>query len=140
MQAEVFAASIYLGLVGVLTALFMEQHYRGLSRVVLRVLKKTPRPSVDGEFVAEVFLTWYFGAGSILFRKRYATIYAAEKAARFQAQVLDWVLPKHYAVRDCSGRRRMEENEYGISWGVRTLTEDERSAFHALDKRTLPGY
>lgn len=97
------------------------------------------RSNAEGDHVAEVYLTWFFGKGSTLFSKRYATQSRAVRAARLHAKFLDLILPKHYVVEDWSGRKMWEEHEYGINWGVRTIREDERAHFQAIDKRSLPG-
>lgn len=97
------------------------------------------RSDAEGDHVAEVYLTWFFGKGSTLFRKRYATQGRAVRAARLHAKFLDLILPKFYYVEDWHGRKYREEHEYGISWSVRALRQDERENFQVIDKRSLPG-
>ena len=94
---------------------------------------------VQGEHVAEVYLTWFFGRGTTLFRNRYATQSRALRAARLHAKFLDLILPKFYYVEDWHGRKIREEHEYGINWGVRTLRAEEHEHFQAVDRRSLPG-
>lgn len=73
----------------------------------------------DGPSVAEVWLEWPLCRGSTLYRQRFVDDASAERAARRAAQILDDVLPKHYADTDSSGNRILLEHEYGIYWGVR---------------------
>ena len=94
----------------------------------------------QGDYVAEVMLTWYFGTGSVLYRQRFASEEAALAAAKRQAKVLDNWLPRFYYDTDWSGNRIALEHEYGIAYGVRQVSDAELKAFTALDKRTLPGY
>ncbi|KWU26278.1 hypothetical protein [Burkholderia cenocepacia] len=94
----------------------------------------------NGEFVAEVRLMWFFGPGSVLYRQRFNCEGNALKAAKRQARILDNWLPRFYYDTDASGSRIELEHEYGISYGVRRVTESEHTEFVALDERTLPGY
>lgn len=97
------------------------------------------RPDDAGEYVAEVYLTWFFGRGCTMFQQRYASQARAERAARLQAQFLDLTLPKYYWAEDWSGRKYKEAHEYGINWGTRRILDDEHGNFQAIDRRVLPG-
>lgn len=94
----------------------------------------------EGDYVAEVALSWFFGRGSVLYRQRFRTEAAAVSAAKRHAVLLDRWLPKYYYDTDWSGRRIRYEHEYGIVWSTRLVTDEEASTFHALDRRALPGY
>lgn len=94
----------------------------------------------EGDYVAEVALSWFFGRGSVLYRQRFRTEAAAVAAAKRQAVLLDRWLPKYYYDTDSSGNRIQLEHEYGIGWSTRRVTEAEADTFHALDRRALPGY
>lgn len=97
------------------------------------------RPDDTGEYVAEVYLTWFFGKGSTLFRQRYASMQRAQRAARLQARFLDLILPKYYWAEDWSGRKYKEAHEYGINWSTRRIRDNERESFPEIDRRVLPG-
>jgi hypothetical protein len=97
------------------------------------------RPDDTGEYVAEVYLTWFFGKGTTLFRQRYASMGRAQRAARLQARFLDMILPHYYWAEDWSGRKYREAHEYGINWSARSILDGERENFPAIDRHTLPG-
>ena len=107
---------------------------------VLAVNALMPNPSAKGEHVAEVWLTWFFGRGTTMYRQRFESRKEAEAAVKAQAAVLDATLPRYYKDTDWSGRTILHEHEYGISYGVRELTEEETSNFFAVNRTTLPGY
>lgn len=79
-----------------------------------------------GDFVAEVWLEWPICRGSTMYRGRFATAARAEAHVRSAARLLDTWLPKTYLAEDYFGRPYREDYEFGIRFGVRTLTSHER--------------
>ena len=105
----------------------------------LRRLGGYPGECNDGDWVAEVWLTWFFGRGTTLFRRRFNSMPAAAAAVKRQAAFLDSVLPRKYVCTDRLGHRYFEEHEYGIHYGVRTwdnVSEDDR---FQVETYCLPG-
>ena len=107
---------------------------------ILAVNALLPNPAPKGEHVAEIWLTWFFGRGTTLYRQRFESRKEAEAAVTAQAAVLDATLPRFYKDTDWSGRTILLRHEYGINYGVRELTEEETSNFFAVNRTTLPGY
>ncbi len=91
----------------------------------------------DGPFVAEVWLEWEICTGSTLYRQRFSSEKAAERAVRSAAAKLDAVLPTHYVDIDWSGRRVPYKYEYEIRFGVRRAASNESTA--RIWSPALPG-
>lgn len=113
---------------------------RDVKRAVAgRLRLEYPGQSDIGDYFAEVFLTWYFGRGSVMWRARFATEQDAQLAAQAQAKYLDDVLPTHYRAEDWSGRPYMEKHEYGIAWGAGKSADRPPEELAAIWRTTLPG-
>jgi len=98
-----------------------------------------PGQSDTGAHYAEVYLTWYFGRGSAMWRARFDSEVQAEAAAKEHAKFLDSVLPTHYWAEDWRGRRYKERHEYGISWGVGEAVSREAKDLTPVWRIALPG-
>lgn len=98
-----------------------------------------PGQAETGEHFAEVYLTWYFGRGSVMWRARFESEDAAHAAAKEHAQFLDSVLPTHYWAENWSGRRYRERHEYGISWGVGQAVTRTAGELEPVWRTALPG-
>jgi len=131
---------VALLLLGLAVCLVMKLVSLLLQTSVIQNVSRRLTGEGEGDYVAEVSLSWFFGRGSVLYRQRFRTEAAAEAAARRQAVRLDRWLPKYYYDTDSSGNRIQLEHEYGIVWSTRRVTEEEASTFHSLDRRALPGY
>ena len=100
------------------------------------------RPSVrnKGDFVAEVWLRWEICAGSTMYRKNFKTQRAAHIFAKLYAIILDGLLPRVYFSEGWGGGLIKNKYEYGISYGVRKMTEAERNgSFYRIYSTYLPG-
>lgn len=98
-----------------------------------------PGQSDTGDHFAEVFLTWYFGRGSVMWRARFVSEQAAQSAAQAHARFLDGVLPTHYRAENWSGRPYMEKHEYGIAWGAGKSADRPPEELAPVWRTTLPG-
>lgn len=98
-----------------------------------------PGQSDTGEHFAEVYLTWFFGRGSVMWRARFESEATAQAAAKEHAQFLDSVLPTHYWAENWSGRRYKERHEYGISWGVGLASDRTTDELEPVWRTALPG-
>jgi hypothetical protein len=77
-------------------------------------------------YVAEVWLEWPICRGSTLYRASARYKQVAWLKAKIAAMLLDLVLPRFYRDTDWSGRPRRYEFEYGIHFGVRQTTAQEK--------------
>jgi hypothetical protein len=98
-----------------------------------------PGQADDGEHFAEVYLTWFFGRGTVMWRARFESAAHAQAAAKEHAQFLDSVLPTHYWAENWSGRRYKERHEYGISWGVGEASSRAQEELESIWRTALPG-
>lgn len=101
--------------------------------------RREPKSDPQGQYVAEVWLQWYFGRGSTMFRERYATLDQAAHAVKRRAKILDAKLPKFYVDTDWSGRKILLEHEFGIEFGVRQITPQESERFRPVWTTSMPG-
>lgn len=99
-----------------------------------------PGAEEDGKYFAEVYLTWFFGRGTIMWRARFSTPEAAAAAAKEHAVFLDSQLPRVYWAEDWSGRPYKERHEYGISYGAGEVSTRNPEDLVAVLLRGLPGY
>lgn len=116
------AMAIPLGLV---SALFFMPVLAG----VLSALSERRAQALEdakGPWVGEVWLEWSICRGSTMFRARFASKQAAEAAVKSRAAVLDDILPRTYRAEYSCGRPYAEKYDFGIYFGVRELTEDEK--------------
>ena len=86
-----------------------------------------PSPRNKGDFVAEVWLKWEICAGSTLYRQNFKTQWVAHIFAKLYAIILDGLLPRVYFSEGWGGGLIKNKYEYGISYGVRKMTEAERN-------------
>lgn len=91
-----------------------------------------PDPDPRGEWVAEVWVTWYFGRGRTLFCQRYTTFEHAKKAATRAAKICDYKSPTHYKSSYSDGRVYYEEHEFGINWGVVHINKVDQSLLRII--------
>lgn len=119
----------------------VQQALRGFKRSLAGTFKLTyPGTAADGDFYAEIYLTWFFGRGTVMWRERFITKEAATLAAAAHARYLDDVLPTHYSAEDWSGRPYKERHEYGLSWGVGEATTRAEEELVVVWSTSLPGY
>lgn len=95
----------------------------GFELALLAHRRATPH---QGEHVVEVWLEWPLCTGSTLYRQRFRSRWMARLAMRAHALQLDLVLPTHWRTTDWSGRPYMERYDYGIRYGLRQPTPQER--------------
>jgi hypothetical protein len=92
-------------------------------------------------FVAEVWLQWPICRGATMFRATARTRARAIVKAKLHAVTLDMILPHTYPGEDWSGRRVSYSYDYGILFGVRELTEQEKlEGVKEIWTTKLPGH
>ena len=99
-----------------------------------------PGAEADGKYFAEVYLTWFFGRGAVMWRARFSTSEAAAAAAKEHAAFLDSKLPHYYWAEDWSGRPYKERHEYGIGYSAGEASSRTAEDLAAVLRRGLPGY
>lgn len=91
-------------------------------------------------FVAEVWLQWPICRGATMFRATARTKKRALVKAKLRAAMLDLLLPRTYPGEDWSGRRCTYRYDYGILYGVRKPTEQEKQhGIRPVWTTALPG-
>lgn len=93
----------------------------------------------NGEYFAEVYLVWYFGEGSIMWRQRFRSAEAAEVAVKKQAKYLDEILPKYYIAEYQDGTKYNEPHEFGINFRVGRSDTRTESGLTPINRTSLPG-
>lgn len=107
---------------------------------LIRLMQGPSKVRNTGVYVGEVWLDWFFGRGSTLYRQRFQSRWGAYLFVKAHAILLDWVLPTHYRDTDWSGRPTWHRHEYGIRYGVRRVTPVEAvDGVQSIWSPVLPG-
>lgn len=79
------------------------------------------------KWTAEIYLTWFFGRVSTMWRMHFRSKLIAAIMAKLIAMFYDYVLlPKGYTYPVWNGYRDVRywaDHEYGINWGVKKFSD-----------------